>query len=199
MLFSTCRDHLFNLKGTFSTTFRFPSFVSYNLLSSTEVKETYTRPTNAQSTSLNIERYAGTYTSPGYRPMSLCHARSNSTYCRDVLTTMASLGQPTDLDGGLYGAYESVWATHVRLEHFAGDVFNITLTAILPHGFGRNTSAFELYETGTSGGWVEFAVGADAGEVEGFAFFTDAPACAARARKTGGGSREAADAWFERV
>ena len=43
------------------------------------------------------------------------------------------------------------------------------------------------------------AVGADASEVEGFAFFTDAPACAARARKTGGGSREAADAWFERV
>ena len=135
--------------------------------------------------------------------MALCDSTSTTPYCLSVLDTITSLGRPENFKTGLYAAFDSVWATHVRLAHFAGDVFNITFTAIMPHGFGRDKTPFELYETGTSGGWVEFDVAKDSvgeeGIVRGFSFFTDLTACEARARKTGGGVKEAADAWFERV
>ena len=130
--------------------------------------------------------------------MALCDSTSTTPYCLSVLDTITSIGRPENFKTGLYAAFDSVWATHVRLDHFAGDVWNITFTAIMPDGYGKNKTPFELYETGTSGGWVEFAVDGK-GIVEGFSLFVDPPACEERAKKTGEGLKEAADAWFERV
>ena len=47
--------------------------------------------------------------------------------------------------------------------------------------------------------WVEFDVAPGGGAVTGFSLVVDPPAVEARARKTGGGIKMAADAWFERV
>ncbi|KAH9925622.1 beta-lactamase/transpeptidase-like protein [Epithele typhae] len=172
----------------------YPSDKPVALSDSYAAKNTSTAPP-----SLSIARYAGLYTSPGYAPIALCHAESTSTYCKDVLSAFFSLGKPPSFASGLYAAFRSVWATHVRMEHAGGDAFDATFTAIFPTGYGRNTSAFGFSETGESGGPVEFDV--RGGEVFGFSLVTDQAAVDARRRRFGEGAsaREVADAWFEKV
>ncbi|EIW63119.1 beta-lactamase/transpeptidase-like protein [Trametes versicolor FP-101664 SS1] len=163
----------------------------------------------SEPASLDLSAYTGTYTSPGYGTLTLCapSAASNasttatntttaSASCPDVLAAFASLGPVAP---GLYGAYPRVFATHVRLAPLPSDSeFALTLTALFPHGYGADTRAFELWETGESEGRVRFEQGAD-GVPVGFALFIDDEAVAARRRRKGGDVREAADAWFARV
>ncbi|OJT12303.1 hypothetical protein TRAPUB_11170 [Trametes pubescens] len=152
--------------------------------------------------SLDLSAYAGTYTSPGYGTLTLCTPTDPSPSCASVLADFAALGPVAP---GLYGAYPRVFATHVRLTPLACDshTFALTLTALFPHGYGADTSAFELWETGESEARVEFAVGPgpEGGQVAvaGFALFIDDEAVEARRRRTGGGEREAADAWFAKM
>ena len=116
-----------------------------------------------------------------------------------ALIDFAKLEPPSAANSTLYSSFNSVLATHVRLSHVSGDVFNITLTALFPHGYGRDTSAFETYETGDAQGRAEFVV--QDGRVEGFGLVLDEDAYASRARRVGAGVsvREAADAWFMRT
>ncbi|RPD64202.1 beta-lactamase/transpeptidase-like protein [Lentinus tigrinus ALCF2SS1-7] len=157
------------------------------------------RATDARSPSLSMHAYTGTYRSPGYNPISLCSSLSPSSDCEDVLADFATLDSPSAANHSLYSAFKSIWASHVRLQHFSGDVFNITFTALFPHGFGKNTSAFETAESGTSDGWVEFVM--DGEQVKGFALFNDQDAVEARKRHAG--VRKAipgtADAWFAKI
>ncbi|TFK90155.1 beta-lactamase/transpeptidase-like protein [Polyporus arcularius HHB13444] len=157
------------------------------------------RVVNVRSPSLSMEAYTGAYRAPGYNQISLCSPLSPSSDCKNVLADFASLDSPSSANHSLYSAFNSIWATHIRLQHFSGDVFNITFTALFPHGFGRNTSAFETAETSTSDGWVEFVV--DEGRVQGFALFIDRDAVEARKRRVGADNvvLETADAWFAKA
>ena len=149
---------------------------------------------------LDWNAYTGTYQSDdGYLPVTLCSTQSTSAYCEDVVSDFAKLDNATTLAAGLYSAYPAVWASHLRLQHFSGDVFNFTFTALFPRGYGQNTSAFEAFETGSASGWVEFQVDKAKRAVEGFSLVGDQNACAARARKTDGPLSETADAWFAKV
>ncbi len=157
------------------------------------------RVVDARSPSLSMEAYTGAYRAPGYNQISLCSPLRPSSDCKDVLSDFATLDSPSSANHSLYSAFNSIWATHIRLQHFSGDVFNITFTALFPHGFGRNTSAFETAETSTSDGWVEFVV--DEGRVHGFALFIDRDAVEARKRRIGVDNvvLETADAWFAKA
>ncbi|KAI0742466.1 beta-lactamase/transpeptidase-like protein [Daedaleopsis nitida] len=157
------------------------------------------KPADPQPPSLGLRDYVGTYTAPGYNDISICAVTSGSEYCSAVLIDFSPFEPPSAANSSLYSAFDSLWATHVRLSHVSGDVFNVTFTALFPHGYGRDTSAFETYETGTSEGWAKFFV-AD-GRVEGFGLVLDDDAYAARVRRASVGAtvRETADVWFERT
>ncbi|KAH9886942.1 beta-lactamase/transpeptidase-like protein [Cubamyces lactineus] len=145
--------------------------------------------------SLDLEAYTGTYSAPGYGALTLCSAQSTSHYCDEVLQDFAALRPLPISEPYLYGAYKTMWSTHVRLNHSIGDAFHATFPALFPHGYGKNTSAFGTYETG-SDAWVEFAV-VD-GQVEGCSLVVDEEAVTARRRRQGGALRDIADAWFEK-
>lgn len=168
----------------------------------------------ARSLSLPLPAYAGTYTSPGYNNISLCAPGEDapSAYCASVLADFSvvdSVDNNAAPNTSLYGAYTSVWASHVRMSladsaraspEGAKDVFAMRFVQLFPRGFGSNTTPFETHETGFGEGWVEFVVGAG-GEVQGFALVLDEGAYAARRRRAGPsvGLRDVADAWFVRV
>ena len=170
-----------------------------NMRSTSPERRQTVKATDASPPALNMKDHTGTYRSPGYTPISLCSPLSPSSDCEEVLAEFATLDPPSTANRSLYSAFKSIWATHIRLEYFSGDVFNITFTALFPHGFGKDTSAFETAETGTSDGWVEFVV--DSGKVKGFALFIDQNAVAARKRHLGVGNAvpETADAWFAKA
>ncbi|KAI0363941.1 beta-lactamase/transpeptidase-like protein [Pilatotrama ljubarskyi] len=155
------------------------------------------QPTRESTPSLDLEAYAGTYTSPGYATLTLCSPLSTSHYCAGVLSDFSSLG-PLDVDTPqLYGAYLTLFSTHARLRHHSDDTFNIWLTALFPHGYGKNTTAFETYETGEGEGQVVFSI--KEGKVVGFSLIADKAAVAARQRRTQGPLEKTADAWFTKV
>ncbi|EJF60227.1 beta-lactamase/transpeptidase-like protein [Dichomitus squalens LYAD-421 SS1] len=149
------------------------------------------------SPSLALEDYTGLYTAPGYLPIRLCSKEIHSKHCRDVISDFAAIHNSSTLESSLYAAFPAVWASHVRLSHFSGDVFNITFTALFPNGYGQNTTAFETAETGESEGWVEFKVAK--GEVEGFSLVIDHAAYESRKRKIGSELTETGDAWFAKA
>nr|VWO99815.1 Polyketide synthase [Ganoderma boninense] len=158
------------------------------------------QPTKVDPPSLDWSAYTGLYKSDdSYLPVTLCSSQSDSAHCQAVVSDFATLDSPVALATSLYSTYPAVWASHLRLLHFSGDVFNFTFTALFPHGYGQNTSAFEQFESGVTSGWVEFQVDEAKGAVEGFSLVGDVNACAARARKMGGTLSETADAWFTKA
>ncbi|CDO69943.1 hypothetical protein BN946_scf184836.g17 [Trametes cinnabarina] len=150
--------------------------------------------------SLDLEAYEGAYDDPGYGAITICAPKSKSRACTAVLDDFASLGPLTDTTPHLYGSFRTLWSSHVRFIHHSGDTFNVTFTQIFPQGYGRNTSAFETYESGEGEGHVVFTVAAEGPEILGFALVVDQDAVAARMRRSKGASLgEAADALFFRI
>ena len=145
-----------------------------------------------------MEAYTGAYTSDdGYLPVTLCTTQSKSAQCHNVISDFATVDDSTELATNLYGSFHTIWTSHLRLQHFSGDSFNFTFTALFPHGYGQNTSGFSGFEL--EGGWVEFQVDKRKGVVEGFSLVVDEDAYAARVRKLGGPLSKTADAWFRKV
>ncbi|KAG6908807.1 hypothetical protein DXG01_003254 [Tephrocybe rancida] len=92
------------------------------------------RPVNATLPSANFTTYAGTYNNAGYGTFELCLVQpanpsppATST-CNDLVRSL-----PTILPGAVragiptfFGAIDSPWFSHVRIEHFNRDLFNVT-------------------------------------------------------------------------
>ncbi|EJF60228.1 beta-lactamase/transpeptidase-like protein [Dichomitus squalens LYAD-421 SS1] len=171
--------------------------MSKTLVESSKTEVEQLTATSYKSPSLKLEDYTGLYTAPGYLPIRLCSTSIYSKYCRDIISDFATLHNASTLENTLYATFPNVWASHVRLDHFSGDVFNITFTALFPSGYGQNTTAFETAETGESEGWVEFKVAK--GEVEGFSLVIDHAAHESRTRKIGSELTETGDAWFAKA
>ncbi|KAI0640979.1 beta-lactamase/transpeptidase-like protein [Trametes meyenii] len=147
--------------------------------------------------SLDLEAYAGTYASRGHGTITLCSPQSTSHYCDGVLADFSTIENLADSPPSLYSTFRSVWSTHARLRHISGDTFAGAFTALFPQGYGKNTTAFETFETGDAEGTVEFSV--EGSKVTGFSLVIDEAAVEARRKRTGGPIRETADAWFEKV
>lgn len=91
------------------------------------------RPTNVALPSANFTAFAGNYSSPGYGKFELClispENPSASSTCKEMTNNIPTIlpgavrpGIPTYL-----GSFDSPWFTHMRMEHFNGNLFNISL------------------------------------------------------------------------
>ncbi|KAG5643175.1 hypothetical protein DXG03_001379 [Asterophora parasitica] len=90
------------------------------------------RPTNTTLPSANFTTFAGQYRNDGYGQFELCqvfpeHAEA-TIHCKALVQSL-----PTILPGAVhpnvptfFGALDSPWFTHIRLEHFNGDLFNVS-------------------------------------------------------------------------
>lgn len=149
-----------------------------------------------------LEPYAGTYGNEGYGAITLCAPSSDSFYCNDVFGDFAPFRpDPAVSSPMLLAAYPRVWTTHVRMIPCDGETFDLGFTALFPHGYGRNTSAFETFETGDAEGQAVFVVEEKNGKktVKGFGLLIDQDAVAERKRMIGTSVEQYADAWFEKV
>ncbi|PCH42876.1 beta-lactamase/transpeptidase-like protein [Wolfiporia cocos MD-104 SS10] len=172
-----------------------------------------------QPLALDIDDYAGTYVSPGYGAFTLCAPSSDSQYCTSVLADFSPFRPEgrcqsqinsysinvTDSDSGsaspsLYAAWPRIWSTHLRMVHSDGETFTLEPTALFPHGYGADKTAFETFETVTSEARAVFVVDESAGarKVRGFGVMIDEDAVSDRKRRAER-VEEIADAWFERV
>ncbi|KAI0351246.1 beta-lactamase/transpeptidase-like protein [Trametes cingulata] len=163
----------------------------------TNEKPSHNPAQKSEPPSLDLDAYTGTYNARGYGSITLCSPLSTSHYCAGVLSDFASLG-PLDVSTPqLYGTYVTLWSTHAHLRHRSGDTFDIWATAIFPRGYGKNTTAFQTFETGEGEGRVVFSIKEN--KVTGFSLIIDEAAFAARERRTGGTVEETGDAWFTKV
>lgn len=91
------------------------------------------RPVNVALPSANFTTFAGNYSSPGYGKFELClispENPSASSTCQAMASNVSTIlpgairpGIPTYL-----GLFDSPWFTHMRMEHFSGNLFNISL------------------------------------------------------------------------
>lgn len=148
---------------------------------------------------LSLDSYVGAYNDLGYGNITLCASTTDSPYCKSVLKDFEPFPDPIESEGSsptLYASLRNMWGSHLRLRHQGGDEFTILMTYLFPNGYGRNTTAFETWETGSGEGTVKFVV-SDAGEVEGFGLFIMEELT--ERRRIGGTIEETADAWFSRV
>ncbi len=96
-------------------------------------RESRPRPINPPSASLPFSELGGSYGNRGYGALELCllddpSATSQSASCAQVVADA-----PETLPGAINGSvptflakWEKAWSTHIKLEHFAGDLFNVT-------------------------------------------------------------------------
>ena len=152
---------------------------------------------------LNLEAYAGTYEDSLYGNITFCTPSSTSVYCARVLEDFASVDRYSPSPApplSLFAAWPRVWSGHIRLRHSSGTTFALTFPRLFPHGYGRNTTPFEFYDSQISVGRVEFVVeGVEERRVVGFSLITDEQAAGARKARSQGGVRELGDAWFDKV
>ncbi|KAF5375386.1 hypothetical protein D9615_007946 [Tricholomella constricta] len=98
------------------------------------------RPDNAKPPSANFTAIAGVYNNDGYGQIELClvtpefrNAATNSS-CAEVTSNLTTIlpgairaGIPT-----LVAAVNSPWFSHIRVEHFNADLFNVSLLISTP-------------------------------------------------------------------
>ncbi|KAF5375446.1 hypothetical protein D9615_007951 [Tricholomella constricta] len=91
------------------------------------------RPQNVTLPSANFTTYAGTYNNDGYGQFELCLVSPPNPFasgaCRQLVDSL-----PTILPGAVrpgiptfFGAIDSPWFSHIRMEHFSRDLFNVSL------------------------------------------------------------------------
>ena len=145
---------------------------------------------------LDLERYAGPYSDPGYGELILCSRASDAPQCQQVLHDFASFDNPQSDASLLYAVHSSVVSTHLRLRHTSGDSFKLEYTYLFPNGYGRDTSPFE-WQDPRQDYPVEFVLAPNGTAVSGFAVLGE------RAKAVdwvGRGLRvqDVAEVWFER-
>ena len=106
---------------------------------------------------------AGTYYSTGYGEVVLCDVNSSSS-CESVLDDFRSLNKslsPADL----FASWNSPWVSRVQFTYTSANQYLISLGAIYPEGYGKNTTPFSTLSPGTI---AQFEV--ENGIVIGFGF-----------------------------
>lgn len=148
---------------------------------------------------LSLADYAGHYHDEGYGTITLCAPTSApSIECTGVLHAFAPFYNTSSgaAESSLYAAVSSLWISHLRLEHTAGDAFALHGSFLFPDGFGRDRSSFEMSETDGAGLVAEFLV--EQGRVRGVAL-NGLVGELTNAQRAGGSLRETAEVWLEKI
>ena len=96
----------------------------------------------------------------------------------------------------LYTAFSSLWISHLRLEHTDAEAFAVHGGFLFPDGFGRDRAPFEMGMTEGAGITAEFLV--EGGRVRGLAL-NGLVGEVTNAQRTGGGLKDTAEVWFEKI
>ena len=131
------------------------------LLDEASIKAENTTPTTSNETTdsswlLPLEAYAGKYADPGYPTLTLCVPSSTSPECRLALESFAHFENVTATTDTLYAIFPSLWFSHARLRRREGNTFGLSSTFLFPHGYGKDTTPFELGMVGDAEATVEF-------------------------------------------
>ncbi|TDL29088.1 beta-lactamase/transpeptidase-like protein [Rickenella mellea] len=101
--------------------------------------------TQTSSTPMPLESYGGTYGDAGYGSFTLCPPNGTSFYCKEVLADFDPVDSahretrgPSPTVPQLFGAWERMWGSHIRLLHYEGNIFNTSLTTLFPKGYGKS-------------------------------------------------------------
>ncbi|KAF8132810.1 beta-lactamase/transpeptidase-like protein [Boletus edulis] len=162
---------------------------------------TQTEPDARNATlALSLDAFAGTYTNPGYGPLTLCSPSSPSGYCTTVQSDFSIVDNAQSTVSNsedLLAAWSRVWSSHLRMRHQHDLVFDVYLTSLYPNGYGKDTTPFAKERgIGTADGVAEFVV--EEGRVVGFGLSGFVGQVTERAR-TYEGVRDRAEVWFDRV
>ncbi|KAG6840030.1 hypothetical protein C0991_009475 [Blastosporella zonata] len=103
-----------------------------------ELLPTTPRPANASPPSVNFTTLAGKYYSDAYGPLELCLVSTDfpaaSSSCKALAANVSTI-LPGAVDPSIptfIGAWDSTGITHIRLRHFSGDRFNLTVLRSVP-------------------------------------------------------------------
>ncbi|KAK7050032.1 hypothetical protein VNI00_005464 [Paramarasmius palmivorus] len=175
-----------------------------------EVKEAYEkriskikpRPSNPAPPPLPLEQLAGVYRNLGYGDIELCFVGSNgqTDSCRKVLKEL-----PVVLPGGinediptLVARWDRFWSSHVKLEHFDGAMFNVTMLESRPTDDESDPYWTATPSTGDEVHTAEFVVD-DEGKV-GFGITGGVWGAGPGVEGPVGESvKERAEVWFEKI
>jgi hypothetical protein len=83
------------------------------------------RPDDPRPPSSSFKSYTGKYLNPGYGPIELCLVNQDE---EDSCGTSVLPGTLKDVPT-LIAKWNKFWSTHLKLEHFDGDVWNMTVLA----------------------------------------------------------------------
>jgi hypothetical protein len=160
-----------------------------------DAREELNKPVGGATLPHPLHRYAGTYSDPGYGNFTLCDPSGLSDYCKKVLSDFTPFQEIAPDTKSLFAAWSRAWSSHVQLSHSKNNKFLVRLTALYPHGYGKDTSAFEQSMETEDTVFVEFVV--RHGKVIGCGLFGTVGQETARER-TGVTVEERADVWFTR-
>lgn len=148
---------------------------------------------------LALNEFSGTYYNPGYGAIAFCSFSSSSSYCRDVISDFAAVDAAQSSAPNspqLLAAWPRVWGSHIRAVHQSGNTFLVQYTSLFPGGYGRDSTAFETAEIGTSQATAEFVV--EDGKVVGFGLVGLVGQVTERER-THTTVKDRAEVWFDKM
>ncbi|KAG6827402.1 hypothetical protein H0H92_011930 [Tricholoma furcatifolium] len=111
-------------------------------LSSQPISSSPMRPDNATIEPETLVALAGTYHNSGYGSIELClvspppSPSSASARCKSLAATASEI-LPGAINSDVptfLAEWDSPWATHVRLEHWSGNTFNVSIVSSVPTG-----------------------------------------------------------------
>lgn len=126
----------------------------------------------SQGPSLSLEKYAGTYSAPGYGNMTFCSlipshrseavAMVDEHYCHALRHAFATAeGRNSSGSLQLVASWPRVWLQQVRLTHLIHDTFSFAAVTLFTHGYGADTKPFSYEFEGYQGATARFLVGHD--------------------------------------
>ncbi|KAL0573922.1 hypothetical protein V5O48_008019, partial [Marasmius crinis-equi] len=163
------------------------------------------RPADPTSPPASFEELAGRYHNVGYDGIELCFVDGSkqSASCQEVINEL-----PTVLPGAvnssvptLIAKWNKFWSTHLKLEHFDGPLFNVTMLESRPTDDEDDpywTGEARLTDSALSFPTAEFVV--EKNRVHGFGFFGGVWGAGLEVTDASeGGSREAAEVFFDKL
>lgn len=84
------------------------------------------RPSDPVPPSAELTVLEGTYTDAGYGSIELCYIASSDS-CSDILAHLPNATEGADGIPTLIAKWDKTWTSHLRLQHFNGDSWNVSL------------------------------------------------------------------------
>ncbi|KAJ8082741.1 hypothetical protein PM082_008597 [Marasmius tenuissimus] len=165
------------------------------------------RPSNPVPPPAPYESLAGKYTNGGYGDIELCllGGSNQSRSCQEVIDELPTVlpGVANSTIPTLIAKWDRFWSTHVKLEHFDGFLFNLTVLESRARPTADRDGPYWTAEPfyGETVDTAQFVMDdADVGRVNGFGIFGGFWGSGPLVKNSvEGGSREVAEVFFDKL